>query len=367
MKHALSLTRHRYGYVRKVGGIMRGRNRKQPGQLHNQRKQNSSLIRIAFVSLGCLLFLSGCASDSLFEMQDEHYQPVLERQKAGLPFDESVSKVDIKEYTPEEYEQFGDSHMKQGKIVLAAVQYEASLKLEPSRVSARYKAAQVYLQHGKAEKAYERYHEILDYDFNHALAYEGMGQALLRMNKDAEAELEFQQALVFDSQLWRAHNFLGIIADRQSRHSMAMDHYQHALLIKPNEPHVLNNLGMAHFLNKEYDKAIGIFEQAIHIDPNNSKVWNNIGMTYAKTGQYSSSYDAFQRGLDAPKAYNNLGLLFLEEQQTARAIRCFEHAVNAQTTFYEKAQKNLTLAKKELAKLPPFKRRAVKLQQGSCL
>ncbi|WP_447968938.1 tetratricopeptide repeat protein [Nitrospira sp. M1] len=331
--------------------------------------QGSRSVFVALASLGCLIVLSGCASsqDSLFELQDEHYRPMIERQKAGLPFDESVSKMDVKEYTSEEYEQFGDSHMKQGKIVLAAVQYEASLKMEPDRIPVRYKAAQVYLQHGKAEKAYERFHEILDYDFNYALAYEGMGQALLRMNKDAEAELEFQQALTFDSQLWRAHNFLGIIADRQARHATAMVHYQKALAISANNFHVLNNLGMAYFLNKEYEKAINVFQQVVRADSKNSKVWNNLGLTYAKVGLYSESYNAFQRGLDTPKAYNNLGLLFLEEKQTARAVKCFEKAVNSQTTFYEKAQENLTLAKQELSKLSSFKRRAVTLQQGSCL
>ena len=348
---------------------MRGQTSRGQGPSLGWQGQNSQKSMCGLMLAGSLVLLSGCSwfQGPLFELQDEHYQPMLERQMAGLPFDDSVSKTEVKEFTAEEYEQIGDDHIKQGKVVLAAVQYEASLKLAPSSISARYKAGQVYLQHGKAEKAYERFHDILNYDFEYALAYEGMGRALLRMSKEDEAKLEFEQALVFDPTLWSVHNFLGIVADRQSQHHAAVKYYRNALDIRPNEPHVLNNLGMAHFLNKDYGQAVNVFQQAIYAGSKNPKVFNNLGLTYAKLEKYSESYNAFQRGLDAPKAYNNLGLLFLEANQTARAIKCFENAVDSQTTFYEKAQENLTLAKQELSKLPSFRRRATQFQQGQCL
>ena len=45
----------------------------------------------------------------------------------------------------------------------------------------------------------------------------------------------------------------------------------------------------------------------------------------------------------------------------------FEKAVDSQHTYYEKAQQNLTLAKQELSKLTPFRRRAIEFQQTRCL
>ncbi len=316
----------------------------------------------------CLGLLAGCASDGpLFQTEDEHYQKILERQKAGMLLENMPIATKTPEFSDEEYERLGDSHASQGHIVQAAMQYEKTLEMVPEKIPARYKVAWLYLEHGKSEKAYERFHEILDYDFEYAPAYEGMGRALLRMGKDKEAELEFSQALAFDPNLWSAHNFLGIISDRRYHHTTAMVHYQKALEFQPDNPNMLNNLGMAYLLNKDFKKAVQVFQQAAMAGASNPKVWNNLGLAHTKLGQYDEAFDAFQGGMDAARAYNNLGIVFLEEGKSARAIKCFEEAIEAQPTYYEKANNNLELAKRDLLKLPRFQRRALELRQGTCI
>ena len=241
--------------------------------------------------LGCVGLLAGCntAQKPLFQMEDEHYQSILERQKAGMALEEELTATEAPEFTMEEYEQLGDSHATQGNVILAAMQYEKALEIQPEKVPVRYKVAWLYLEHGKSEKAYDRFHEILEYDFEYAPAYEGMGRALLRMGKDEEAELEFAQALAFDSNLWSAHNFLGIISDRRYDHKAAMTHYEKALSFQPENPNMLNNLGMAYLLSQDYEKSVQVFQQAVLSGAKNPKVWNNLGLAHTKLKQYAEA------------------------------------------------------------------------------
>lgn len=312
--------------------------------------------------------MGGCASTPWpqFTTPEEHYQPILERQKAGLPIEDDPAPA-IPQFTREEYEQRGDAQARQGQLVLAAVQYEKALEMDPAHIATRYKVAQLYLEHGNAEKAYDHFHRILDYAFEYVPAYIGMGRALLRLHRDQEAKLEFEQALVLDPTRWDAENYLGIIADRQGQHDQAARHYSRALARHPNDPAIVNNLGMAYMLSGQYEQAAQMFQQAARSGRSTQKIWNNLGLTYAKLARFRDAFEAFERGVGAAKAYNNLGVMFLESGQPVRAWRCFHRAVHSQPNFYEKAQENLELAQQQLARLPLLQRRAREQRAPSCL
>ncbi|MGE0175385.1 MAG: hypothetical protein AB7T49_21560, partial [Oligoflexales bacterium] len=85
--------------------------------------------------LGVVVGLSingvGCAKkdQAMFTMQDEHYQQILERQKAGIA-PEPKADIDLsKEMTQDEFEKLGDAHLQQGNFPMAKVQYEKALDL----------------------------------------------------------------------------------------------------------------------------------------------------------------------------------------------------------------------------------------------
>ncbi|MDH5427898.1 MAG: tetratricopeptide repeat protein, partial [Nitrospirota bacterium] len=206
-----------------------------------------------------------------------------------------------------------------------------------------------------------------DYDLNFAAAYEGMGRALLKMEKDVEAEREFQAALLYDSELWTSTNYLGIVADRRHAHKDAISMYQVALEKKVNNPAILNNLGMAYYLDQQYENAVRTFQQALQTGGKNDKIANNLGLALTKLGHYDLAYDAYTRGMDPAKAYNNLGVAFLDEGQFARASRCFEKAIEAQPTFYEKAKENLSISQRMLSKLPMIQQQTLIRQEPACL
>ncbi len=324
-------------------------------------------LLVTLVSVG--LVVTGCSKSEkkMFTVQDEHYQQILERQKAGLAHESEISNDLTKELASSDYEKLGDAHLQQGNMQLAKVQYEKVLHVEPERVPTRYKLAVVYLQSGQIRDAYNEFHEILDYDLNFAPAYEGMGRALLRMEKDGEAEREFQAALLYDPDLWTSTNYLGIVADRRHAHQDAVKMYEVALEKRPNNPAILNNMGMAYYLDQQYENAVRTFQQALQVGGNTGKIANNLGLALAKLGHYDLAYDAYVRGMEPAKAYNNLGVAFLEQKQFARASRCFEKAIETQPTYYEKAKENLTLSNRMLSKFPMVQQQTLLRRDPACL
>jgi Flp pilus assembly protein TadD len=312
----------------------------------------ASLLVTLFVlfSMGA----AGCAKkeQSMFTLQDEHYQQIMERQKAGIN-PETQAPVDLtKVMNEEDYEKLGDAHLQQGDFKTAKLQYEKVLQSSPEQIPARYKLAVIYLEKGSPQDAYNQFHQILDYDLNFAPAYEGMGRALLKMEKDKEAEQEFQAALLYDADMWTSENYLGIVADRRHDHKGAIHLYEVALQKRTDDPSILNNLGMAYYLDNQYEEAVRTFQYAIQVGGSNDKISNNLGLALTKLGHFDLAYDAYARGMDSAKAYNNLGVAFLEAGKFARASRCFEKAIETQPTFYEKAKENLSLSKRMLSKFP---------------
>jgi len=327
----------------------------------------ASTVLLIMAVLGSLMM--GCSKNekSHFTLQDEHYQQILERQKAGIS-PEPKAFVDLsEEITQAEYEKLGDAHFYQGDFQMAKLQYEKALDKEPERIAPRYKLAVIYLEKGRAQQAYDQFHEILDYDLNFAPAYEGMGRALLKMEKDFEAEREFQAALLYDSELWTSTNYLGIVADRRHAHQDAIHIYEVALEQKENNPAILNNLGMAYYLDQQYEDSVQTFRQALQTGGNHKKIANNLGMALTKLGHYDLAFDAYSRGMDAAKAYNNIGVAFLEKGSFAKASRCFEKAIELQPTFYEKAKENLSVSNRMLHKLPMIQQQTLIRQEPACL
>jgi len=317
-----------------------------------------------------LLVATACSTKEKlqFSLQDEHYQQILERQKAGIEAEPQVLVDLSQEMTDKDYEKLGDAHFQQGDLQMARVQYTRVLNLTPERIPVRYKLGVVFLEKGRTQDAYDSFHEILDYDLSFALAYEGMGRALLKMEKDVEAEREFQAALLYDSELWTSTNFLGIVADRRHAHQDAIHMYEVALGKKANNPSILNNLGMAYYLDQQYEQAVRTYQQALQAGGgNNKKTANNLALVLVKLGHYDLAYDAYTRGMDPAMAYNNLGVAFLEERQYARASRCFEEAIDTQSTFYEKANDNLSLSNRMLHRLPMIQQQTLIRQDPACL
>ncbi len=292
--------------------------------------------------------LVGCESFELssqkFSTPDEHYQQMLESQKAGVELNEAAKR--LPDVTVEEHAKLGDAHLQQGQLGMAIAQYLQALEKDPTQIVTRYKLAMLLLKHGKPDASRKQFEHIVKQDEQFALAYEGLGQASLVLGDHLGADQAFRKALTLDQKLWRSHTYLGIMADQRHLHLSAMEAYKAALAIQPKEGMVLNNLGMAQYMNRQYRQAANTFQQAIQAGVDSPKVVNNLGLALSKLGKFRQAFDAFKKGSDPAKAYNNVGIALLEAGHPERATSCFEKAIEIQPTFYEKAHENLAQAKR---------------------
>ena len=99
-------------------------------------------------------------------------------------------------------------------------------------------------------------------------------------------------------------------------------------------------------MNRHYHQAAKTFYQAMQAGLDSPKVANNLGLALAKLGRFPQAFDAFKKSTNQAKAYNNVGIALLEAGQPRRAMSCFEKAIDLQPMFYEKANENLTHAKR---------------------
>ncbi|HSM59063.1 MAG TPA: tetratricopeptide repeat protein [Candidatus Sulfomarinibacteraceae bacterium] len=145
------------------------------------------------------------------------------------------------------------------------------------------------------------------------------------MNNQAEQET-FRQLLLQGTRLLK-----------QGRSKKALPLLQRAHEIKPQNPDAALNLSGAYILSGQFKKAIPILEGLREQEPRNAMVWTNLGAAYlgnpvlATDDQQQEAVAAFERALeldpDAPSVAYNIGLIFRDRQDRAKAIRWFRRAV----------------------------------------
>lgn len=301
------------------------------------------LFSLESIFLACLFFtaliLAGCVTvDNGYKI--ERADDISKTQILSKSGNELLSK-DLPDMTSDEYERLGDTLLSKGKLHLAYLQYERSLKINPDNLRVEYKKGLTLLVGKKNTEAIEQFNTILKHDCEYALAFEGLGRAFYQEKKFGEAEINFRKAIELNPKLWKSHNYLGNIYDYQKEYEKAVTEYKFALAIKPNNGSLYNNLGVSYSLAGKYKKAISAFDKAIAVRYIKSKVYNNLGVALSNLGRYSEALEAFKKGGGEARAYNNLGCIYLNHGMFKDAIRCFEKAIEIDPIFYAKANENL--------------------------
>ncbi len=100
---------------------------------------------------------------------------------------------------------------------------------------------------------------------------------------------------------------------------------------------LLLNLGGAHILTGRFTRAVPLLEEASRREPDNAMIWLNLGAAYlgnpvlARPADQERAIAAFERSLEldpaVPHAAYNLGLIYRDRQELARARAWFRRAV----------------------------------------
>jgi len=250
---------------------------------------------------------------------------------------------EIPEMSAAGHEQLGDLHTGQESFDRAYLEYRESVRLDPARASARYKAARVLLRSGLIPEAREEFAAILADNPGDPLALLGMGHASV-LSGDPGAERLLRDALAGDGNLWQAHNLLGLTYAREGSSAKAIAEFNAALALNPTEGSVANNLGVVQLRSGDLEGAVASFQQAIASGLRDPRAANNLGLALARLGRRDEAIEAFRQAGTTAAAWNNLGFALLIEGQTEAAIEAFQKAVEAEGGYYQRAHDNLKRA-----------------------
>ena len=117
----------------------------------------------------------------------------------------------------------------------------------------------------------------------------------------------------------------------------AVPKLEEALNLDPENVSAAINLGGAFILQGKHDRAVPALEAASRLEPDNAMVWSNLAAAYLGKLPFSDrarqdrAIMAYERALMAdsrtPNVHYNLGLIYLERDDTLRAAAHFLSAV----------------------------------------
>jgi tetratricopeptide (TPR) repeat protein len=111
-----------------------------------------------------------------------------------------------------------------------------------------------------------------------------------------------------------------------------------------DSPAVLSNLGYAYMLVSNWERARSSFEEALELDPGIPEAHNNLAIVFSKLGDEGRALLELSKTGTQAVAFNNMGVLYLQEQRVEQARYFFEESVRLDPK-YELAQRNLQALK----------------------
>ncbi len=327
------------------------------------------------------ILCSALGNIALANRASEHYQHGmvhLEKgryQKALKSFDEAIRsvKVDVNPaWLAEVHFQKATAYYVLEEHVKAISEYREAIALNPNSVVFYNALGITHSELKQYKAALDAYKKALTLTPKKAEPHYNIGLVYLKQGTFPIAVDAFKQAIAIDPKWADAHNGLAEAYLKQRLLSQAEKSYAKAIRLNPNGITAILGLGQIYAKQSRSDDAITQFQKAIEIQNDNTEAHFQLAQIYIKRGEKekAASAMAFFKILrytdpllqkaqkyvkfhpDAPKGYNNLGIVYLTRRRYDKAIESYKHAISLSPTLAA-AHFNLGLAyhKQEKIKL----------------
>jgi tetratricopeptide (TPR) repeat protein len=216
----------------------------------------------------------------------------------------------------------------------------AFIELTPEMIEARVNEAAAWLTTGQTDQASSALDalkelsveapDLAEIPYNMGIAYEILGN-------ENEARKRYLRATDIDPSLGEAWLNLGALAERDNDLNRALQAYRAGLRNAPDNPELI--VGVIGVLRKlgQHDDAISEARSALAKNANNVNAYNNLGLVYIEQGNLDLAQFIYQKALtDIVGAeqnaliHANLGQVFLLQDKTGNARIEFEKALELQ-------------------------------------
>ena len=209
-----------------------------------------------------------------------------------------------------------------------------ALKAQPGAAT-HFDVANLYLELGVRDEAFEHFQTVLTFDRSSGAAYEGLARIWRDWERPDIALADAYRAVHYDPQSAAARNTLGTIFQALGRPDDARTAYVDAVWLNPGAAYALNNLCFLSLQRGSGREAKEECELALLVDPtlrvarfNLAKVYDGLGQTVRAEEQRRVAND---RVMDA----FHEGLLRRNRREYGLAAAAFERACLARPAFTE--------------------------------
>lgn len=197
---------------------------------------------------------------------------------------------------------------------------------------------------GKMEEAASRYAALADQAGNDVTVVERAGLAAIRSGDRIAGASWIERATAMPGASWRAWNALGAMADHRRDFDAADRAYARAIELAPSEAEVVNNIGWSMLLRGEWEKALAELERAYALDPGEKRIANNLELARAALADDLPAHRPGESEEEWAARLNDAGVIARWRGEDKRAVAAFTRAIDARSTWYERAANNLKLA-----------------------
>jgi tetratricopeptide (TPR) repeat protein len=212
----------------------------------------------------------------------------------------------------------------------------AAIQLDSTWLEPRHLLADVYLDNLQSRKALETMEET-------TRIFPDSIRSLLKLSEFQLILMQYQQAMQTVKQIFQldannpdAHFMSGMILKETGDTTNAIAQFQYATKENPWLIDAWINLGQLHEARGSAD-AVRYFDAGLSVSPNHPLLLHAKAQYLAKSSQTESAKMVYQKLIEldpfSAKAYYDLGLLYLDQDSTAKAQNHFELSLKIDPMF----------------------------------
>jgi Tfp pilus assembly protein PilF len=183
------------------------------------------------------------------------------------------------------------------------------------------------MDEGLLPYAFQMYQEIQSIKPNDARAELGVARVWDRWGDYGLAYQHAERAVLLEPKSAEALEALGRVHLHRNQIDQALSAFLSAVEIKPDSAPLLSNTGYVFLKRGDLKQARVYLEQAVAIDDSLVEAHNNLGIALARLGEPNSALREFMAVNDPAAAFNNLGVVYLEQKQYTSARDAFRRAL----------------------------------------
>lgn len=280
-------------------------------------------------TLPLIVQLAACATSAVVTSKHEDAKPAAPSAQDARTFAEAVQR--------------GDASWQAGELDRAVYYYVSALERAPNDAPTLAKIGAI--EEGRqniaqAEKAFEMAHSA---DPQEPRIAERLARLYLRDAKVEQAAAIYTQVLALNPQRSRALEGMGEVWLIRADYARSIRYFDQALQgEKVDTAAVLTNRGYAKMLSNDLQGAEADLRAALAMTPRQDTP-RYLAELQVRRGDTAAALESMLKVMDAPQAYNEVGVLLLHAANYREAREYFGKAISASPVWFEEAQRNLAL------------------------